>query len=209
MKRYILGAGEQGKIMLPYIMESSRIKPDGFFDDYKTGKGIIGKFSDLEKILTPEDELYLGIGDNYIRGKIYQILKNKVKFPSLVHDSAIIASNVKLGEAVTIAPGVIINPLSKIGNGCIINTGAIIEHETEIGDFSNMEPASRTMGGVKIGNYTIIGPGAVIAENIKVGNNCHIGMLSAVNKDIPDNKAAWGIPTRVIRENKQRDEKLL
>ena len=140
MKRYILGAGEQGRIIIPYLMESYNIKPDGFFDDNKTGSEIVGKFSDLEKILNPDDELYLGIGNNKIRGFIYQKLKNRVKFPNLIHKSAIISNSVELGEGITIAPGVIINPYSKIGDGTILNTGVIVEHENKIEDFVNMEP---------------------------------------------------------------------
>lgn len=203
MKRYILGAGEQGKIMIPYIMESFGFKPDGFFDDFKTGEKIVGTFNDLEKILTIEDELYLGIGNNKIRGEIYNRLKDKVQFPSLIHKSAIIANSVELGEGITIAPGVIINPLSKIGNGVILNTGVVIEHENAIEDFVNMEPTSATMGGVKIGEYSTIGPGSIICEDMIVGKYCHIGAGSIVLKNIPNYSIAWGTPAKIIKKNEE------
>jgi len=35
----------------------------------------------------------------------------------------------------------------------------------------------------------------------KIGANCIIGAGSVVTKDIPDNKIAYGIPCKIIRDN--------
>jgi acetyltransferase-like isoleucine patch superfamily enzyme len=46
--------------------------------------------------------------------------------------------------------------------------------------------------GAKIGSHSLIMPG------ITIGENSTIGAFSFVNKDIPDNARAFGIPVRVI-----------
>ncbi len=55
-----------------------------------------------------------------------------------------------------------------------------------------------TRGCPEIGDNVEIAPGAVILGNIKIGNNVAIGANSVVDKDIPDNAVAAGMPARVI-----------
>lgn len=55
---------------------------------------------------------------------------------------------------------------------------------------------------VVIGNNVWIGGGAIILPGVTIGNNVVIGAGSVVTKDIPDNKIAYGVPCKVIRDNK-------
>ena len=50
----------------------------------------------------------------------------------------------------------------------------------------------------KVGSHSVIMPG------ITVGENSVIGAFSFVNKDIPDNSVAFGVPAKVIRYQEQR-----
>lgn len=220
VKNYIVGAGKQGRIMLPYILINSEkdYVINGYFDDNKTGKDIIGKLSDIEKIVTKYDNLFLGFGDNQLRKNVYEQFKDSCSFPNAIHKSAIypwemevmrnlihsgrtIPKGIDLGKGITIAPGVIINPLSRIGNACIINTGVILEHETIIGDYCNICPGVSTMGGVEIGTNVTIGPGAIICKDVKIGSNSLIGAGSVVLEDISENVFACGIPAKIKRGN--------
>ena len=54
---------------------------------------------------------------------------------------------------------------------------------------------------VTIGDNVWIGGGAIIMPGVKIGNNVVIGAGSVVTKDIPDNKIAFGVPCKVIRNN--------
>ncbi len=55
----------------------------------------------------------------------------------------------------------------------------------------------------KIGTHSVIMPG------ITIGKNSIIGAFSFVNKDIPDNVIAYGVPVRIIKkENKISDNKI-
>ena len=194
---YIFGAGEQGRIIIPNLLsESKGLCPSGFFDDHQRGQEILGNLDDLEKIATLDDELYIGIGNNEIRSKVYARLKGKIKIPSLVHPFSYIAPNCLIGEGTIVSPGAIINPMCEVGRCCIINTGAKLDHETKLGDFVHMEPGSQTAGGVKIGDYSIIGFKSGIAEDKNVGDYCHIRAGTIVLEDIPSKTVVQGIPAK-------------
>ena len=50
---------------------------------------------------------------------------------------------------------------------------------------------------VKIGNNVQIGANSIVLPGVTIGNNVIIGALSLVNKDIPDNSVAYGIPIEI------------
>ncbi len=54
------------------------------------------------------------------------------------------------------------------------------------------------LGCIEIGSNVFVGSGTRILYNVKIGSNVVIGSGSVVNRDIPDNSVAAGIPARVI-----------
>lgn len=54
------------------------------------------------------------------------------------------------------------------------------------------------LGCIKIGNNVFIGAHSSVLCNVKIGNNVIIGAHSLVNKDIPDNSVAAGVPAKII-----------
>ena len=56
---------------------------------------------------------------------------------------------------------------------------------------------------VRIGNDVWIGANATILPGVTIGNNVIIGAGAVVNRDIPDNSMAVGVPARVIKEIKK------
>lgn len=71
------------------------------------------------------------------------------------------------------------------------------------------------LGCIEIGDNVFIGTGTYITYNVRIGSNVIIGACSLVNKDIPDNCIAAGIPARVIKtfdeyiEKRKEDEVLI
>lgn len=58
---------------------------------------------------------------------------------------------------------------------------------------------------IRIGENVWIGAGAVILPGVTIGKNSVIGAGSVVNRDIPENVVALGVPCRVLREIGPRD----
>lgn len=146
----------------------------------------------------PKTGFFIAIGDNMIRRKIYESLAKKELYPfHAIHPTSIVDPGVVLGSnGIMIAAGVIINPLSNIGEGVICNTGCIIEHECIIGKFAHIAPGAILCGNVKVGEQSFVGAGAVIRQGISIGNNVIIGAGAVVVKDVPDNTTVVGIPAR-------------
>ena len=59
-------------------------------------------------------------------------------------------------------------------------------------------PETVIYGPIKIGNNCFIGCRTVILPRVTIGDNCIIGAGSIVNKDIPSNSVATGVPCRII-----------
>jgi sugar O-acyltransferase (sialic acid O-acetyltransferase NeuD family) len=141
----------------------------------------------------PEDSIFIAIGDNQLRARIYNSLKGNVQFFSIIDKTSVVRS--ELTQAgILVNAGVIIQPGCIIGEGTIINSGAIVEHECTIGRFSHIAPGAVLAGNVEIGEFSLVGINSTILPGIKVGKNCVIGAGSVVTKNLMDNSIVKGNP---------------
>jgi acetyltransferase-like isoleucine patch superfamily enzyme len=101
-------------------------------------------------------------------------------------------NNLKLGYKTDIGAftyinaknGITIEDYVQIGSHCSLYTISTID---------NKEGPITLRKNCKIGSHSTIMP------NVTVGNNSIIGAHSFVNKDIPDNVLAFGIPIKIIK----------
>ena len=108
-----------------------------------------------------------------------------------------------------------IHTKTKIGTGLYLGhtSGIIISGYAIIGDNVNISQQvtigisgrDENRGVPEIGNQVYIGPGAKVFGKIKIGNNVAIGANAVVNKDIPDNSVAVGIPAKIISDSGSLD----
>lgn len=143
------------------------------------------------------DSIIVAIGNNTIRKRVVGKLK-KVRFFNVIHPSAIISTNVVLGNGTVVMAGVVVNQGSKIGSHVILNTNCSVDHDCIIEDFAHVSPGVTLCGGISIGQGTHIGAGATVLPNIKIGENVLVGAGAVVNKDIPSESKVIGIPARLV-----------
>lgn len=81
--------------------------------------------------------------------------------------------------------------------------GVIIEDHVQIGSHCSIYSVStidNKKGKVVLKKNCKIGSHSIIMPGVTVGENSIIGAFSFVNKDIPANVVAWGVPAKVIRK---------
>jgi len=94
----------------------------------------------------------------------------------------------------------------EIGDHVSISSGVhIYTHDTSnfrisggVKDIQNGSHVDRAP--VKIGSNVQIGANSTILKGVEIGNNVIIGAMSLVNKDIPNNCTAFGVPVKIKGE---------
>lgn len=195
----IIGAGGYAKVIADIIIKSGD-KVIGFLDDNLSkdikilGYNILGEVSDIDNISNSETYFAIGIGNNKIRKQIYE--KYKVKYYTAIHPTAVISTDVTIGEGTIIMATAVVNVSSKIGKCCIINTGSIVEHDNILEDYVHISPNGTLSGTVTIGECTHIGTSASVKNNISICDNVTVGVGSVVVKNIEKPGIYYGVPAK-------------
>jgi sugar O-acyltransferase (sialic acid O-acetyltransferase NeuD family) len=151
----------------------------------------------FSKIRKNQFQVILGIGDNYIRKKVFNLYQSEnIPFINVVDPSSIISNYAEFGIGNFISKNAIVNSFSKIADNCILNTGCIIEHECIIDSHVHIAPGTVLCGNVRIGESTFVGANSVVKQGITIGKNVIIGAGSVVLKNIPDNEVWVGNPAK-------------
>ncbi len=206
-KTYIIGAGGQARqVAAIYEEKFPNSKIDGFLDivehgeNYKINGVRVLHQRILNKMDTGEATLYNGLGRPNRWKVISPLVDRGFNFPNLIHKRTFIPKRVELGQGTIVQAGVQFMTDVTVGDFVLIDLNATIGHDVRISDYTTITPGVNISGRVYIGSKSWIGVGAVILEGISVGDNCIIGAGSLVNRDIPPNTLAYGVPVRVIKE---------
>ena len=81
--------------------------------------------------------------------------------------------------------------------------GVTIEDYVQIGSHCSIYSVSTIddkQGPVVLKKYCKIGSHSILMPGVTVGENAIVGACSFVNKDIPDNTVAAGVPVKVVRK---------
>tara|TARA_B100000963_G_scaffold140321_2_gene122212 strand:+ start:6370 stop:7044 length:675 start_codon:yes stop_codon:yes gene_type:complete len=218
----IFGSGYHSKVILSEIIRAKKYKVIGFIDE-KLKPGTIVKVikNKKYKVLTNikglgkklNKNIYgvIGIGENFIRKKVYlQVKQNikKFKWATIVSKNAVIDKEVKIGEGTVIISSVTINTGTKLGKHCLINTSSSIDHDNYFDNFSSCGPGAVTGGNVILGECSHIGIGSTIKHNIKIGKNTVVGGKSLVIKNCDNNSVYFGLPSKKISTRKHNQKYL-
>lgn len=194
----LLGSGGHCKVLIS-ILHSQNEKIEGYFNIENNGAFFdipyLGEDSKISDYSIDEFEIINGIGDVQVRNYLFTLLKEKgYSFKRVIHDKAVVAKEVELGEGVQILANAIIQPNAKLEGNVIINTGAIIEHDCFIGQSVHVSPGSIILGGGRVKKNSHIGSNSTVLPNIVIGEKVVVGAGSVVTKNITDNKICWGNP---------------
>lgn len=171
----------------------------GFVDDD------VNKFSNQypifnRKIIEKHQDLYVlavpGSPVSYsYRAKIINTLNlDPYRFISIIHPSAQLGRNVKIGFNCLVMPGVVITSNAQIGNHVCILPNSVVHHDVKIGDYTLVGSNVVIAGHSIIGENCYVGSGSNIINGIEIGDFTLIGLGSNVIKSIPINSRVFGNP---------------
>lgn len=103
--------------------------------------------------------------------------------------------NLKLGKNTDIGAFTYINA----------QAGVVIEDNVEIGSHCSVYSVStidNKKGKILLKKNSKIGSHSIVMPNVIVGKNSIVGTHSFVNKDIPDNVIAFGVPAKIFKRLK-------
>lgn len=195
----LYGAGGQAKVIYDLILSNNQLL-DYLVDDHPHDN-----FPHNLKIYPPSRELIEGrrliiaIGDNRIREKIYEQIKDWCEFESIHHPGSHVSRFSEVGCGTVIMPQACINADVKVGNHCIINTASTIEHDCQIGDFAHISPKASLAGNITVEKGAHIGIGACIIQGVTIGEGAVVGAGTVVLKDVPAWSVVAGNPGRILK----------
>jgi len=206
----IVGAGGHA-VSVANVAMSAGYNVIAFVDSEKQGQQLLGipiiaRDMCLKRYI--DTNYAIAIGDNSVRERVsleFIDFLPKIRFPFIVHSSAVVSYNTYIGMGTVIMPNATIGPNSRIGEFCIINTNASIDHDCSMADFSSVAPGVTAGGNVKIGKSSAVSIGAVIKHGTSISEDVVIGASSYVSKDIGSAIVCYGTPAKEVRWRKKGD----
>jgi len=204
----IVGAGGMGREVFSWlsyeIKGKENIKIKGFLDDnpdalagFHYPNKIIGKISEYEPL--KNERVVLSILDPKTKRRIAEYLMTRgAEFYTLIHPTAIIGTNIKMGKGIIICPNCILTNDITIGDFVFINTNSTIGHDAIIGDYTSINGKVEITGRVKVGNGCLFGVGAKVIPGRVINDGAKIGAGSIVIRNVQRDVTVFGNPAKRI-----------
>ena len=156
------------------------------------GYPVIGLDSEASNF---KGDIFVAIGNNTIRKRL--MMENSGRFfPVLIHPSAIIAKETKIGKGSVIMAGAVVNSDASLGSGVIVNTCSSVDHDCQVGSYCHIAIGAHLSGSVILDDNVWVGAGAIISNNISICPETTIGAGAVVVKDIRESGIYIGVPAR-------------
>ncbi len=212
-KIVIIGSGGHGRevaeILQQQAAQDKNIVVQGFLDENKERHGqlidglpVLGDWDWIAE--KQELAVICAVGTPAIaRLLVQRALALNLTFANAISPHAHISPRATLGQGLVIFPHVVINTGALIGSYATLNLAATVSHDTKIGDYCNINPGVHLAGNVTIGEGCYLGMGAHVIQGKSIGAGTIIGAGAIVNRDLPANVTAVGVPVRIIKTNKE------
>lgn len=120
------------------------------------------------------------------------------RFSTIVHPTAVVASNAQLGRGVAIMPHVVVGPNVIIGNHSLLYAQSFVGHDTVLDEMVFVANNASIGGRIKIGTGAHIGSNSSTVERLNIGRFSIVGLGSVVLQDVKENNTVVGNPARVL-----------
>lgn len=201
----IIGAGGMGRTMYDMARESigygTEFDIKGYIDDnvlalnaFQNYPPMLGTIAGYQP---QQDDVFIcSIGGQSRRPCMESIIKRGGEFLTMIHNTARIGTNVRIGE------GTIIGAFSSIGaDACVgkynlIQSYTVVGHDVRIGNWNRIDTHVTIVGGVIVQNEIDIYSAAVLNHNVVVEDNAHVAACSFVIRKVKSGTTVVGNPAK-------------
>lgn len=201
----IIGAGGMGRTLYNYALESvgygETFVVKGFIDDniaaldgYPNYPPVIGT---IKEYMPQENDVFVAsIGGASRRACMEAVIGRGGEFMNLIHPTARIYTNVRLGKGNFIGAYAVIGNDTVIGDYNMIQSYSVIGHDSKVGNWNRIDTHVVCVGGIVIEDETVIHTSAVISHNVTVETGAHVGALSLVIRKVRAGTTVMGNPAK-------------
>lgn len=201
----IIGAGGMGRNVYSNALESvgygETFVVKGFIDDnlealdgYNNYPPIIGKIKDYQP---QEGDVFVSsIGGSSRRICMEEIIRRGGEFFELIHKTARVYKNAKLGKGNFIGAYSVVGNDAVIGDYNMIQSYTVLGHDVRIGSWNRIDTHVTCVGGIVIEDEADIYTSAVISHNVRIETGAHVGALSFVIRKVKAGTTVMGNPAK-------------
>ena len=136
MNLLIFGKGDHGMDAYEIAKSTKVFEKIDFLDDNPTIEGVIGRWRDYTNLIEEYPMAIVAVGDEQTRRTwTERILLEGFIIPTLVHPTAFVPENVRIGVGSIVCARTTIAIGAKIGKYCIITSGSNIPRKTIVPDW--------------------------------------------------------------------------
>jgi sugar O-acyltransferase (sialic acid O-acetyltransferase NeuD family) len=204
----IVGAGGFARELRQFVGTSfppAALKLKGFlsnnphdFDHFEIDEPILG---DPETYVPlPKDRFLLAIGSIEHRKKVVEQLKlRQARFLTLIHPTAYVDANAKIGEGCVIYPFASVMNAATIGDFVTMSIYASAGHDAQIGNYCNLSPYATMNGFSVLEEDVFLGTHASVLASLRVGRGSKVSANSVVTHNVQPDTLVFGVPGRHAR----------
>ncbi|TBW25603.1 acetyltransferase [Gramella sp. KN1008] len=193
----IYGVGKFAEYVSYLFQNDSEYEVAGFCIENQYKKKILSQdlsafqplytFENLKNELQEDFSLFIAVGNNKIRSRIFNTAKRMdLAIASFVASKTITWNDLIIRENVFIGEGSAISAMVDIGENTHI-FGGRIGHHCSIGKHTLISGGCLIGGGAKIGDYSFLALNSSIGHDVEIGEYNIIGMNTAISKNTKAN----------------------
>lgn len=201
----IIGAGGMGRTVYSNALESvgygETFVVKGFIDDnldaldgYDNYPPIIGTIKGYQP--QGNDVFVSSIGGSSRRICMEEIIRRGGEFLELIHKTARVYKNAKLGKGNFIGAYTVVGNDAVIGDYNMIQSYTVLGHDVRIGSWNRIDTHVTCVGGIVIEDEADIYTSAVISHNVRIETGAHVGALSFVIRKVKAGTTVMGNPAK-------------
>jgi sugar O-acyltransferase (sialic acid O-acetyltransferase NeuD family) len=140
------------------------------------------------------DRVILAIGNVDIRKKVLSKLNElEVEFVNLIHPTAIISENARIGKGVIICPFVVISTSVTVDDFAMINFYSSLGHDSKLGRNCVLSPYSTVNGFAILLEDVFMATHTMVAAYRTIGRGSKISAGSCALYNVKDNSLVYGL----------------